>query len=225
MTTEETLYTGEVTNIVALIKSAGFPPEAFVLMERMPREVIGKGQAQLALLRFARLQNFKNTIDDVTSYTSGRVFHPDFELRWEQDAVTAGKSSVVYIGAERNLPGLTKSNRYTVQPEDEDVTTRNQRPRQRYYLFGERLDEDKQGKMGITPEDGYEYYAETRVPRLLLYPKIENKDGKAPDRLQLIVREYHVFGIDSQTGKKREEGRTYRFVKLVAPEEKEEEQA
>jgi hypothetical protein len=224
MTTDETLYTGEVTNIATLIESFDFPLEAFVLMEQMPREVIGKGQAQLALLRFVRFQDLKNGID-ITSYMSGRVFNPDFELRWEQDALTPGKTSVVYIGADRKLPGLTKSNTYTVQPENEDSPTKNKKQGRQYYLFGELLDETKQGKMGIVPENGYQYYAETRVPRLLLYPEIKKEDGKSPDRLQLIVREYRLVAIDPQTPQKPEEDRTYRFVNLVAPEDKEEKQA
>ena len=113
-----------------------------------------------------------------------------------------------------------KSNTYTLQPENEDKTKDTDHERW-YYLFGERLDEIKQGKMDIAPQDGYEYYAETRVPRLLLYPEIKMKQGKSPDRLQLIVREYRLIVIDPQTQQKREEGRTYRFVDLVPPKEEE----
>jgi hypothetical protein len=199
MTAEETLYIGTVTNIAALIEACDFPPETFVLVERAPRVVIDDVQERRDLLRFALLSDGV----DIASYTSGRVFNPDFELRWEQDALTVGKTSVVYIGTERNLPGLTKS-KYTLQTEKEEP---------QYYLFGERLDEDKLNKMAIEPREGY--YAETRVPRLLLYPTI--KRGKSPDRLQLIAREYRLIVSDRE--QEREEGRTYRFVKLVTPKE------
>ena len=219
MTAEETLYTGTVTNIAALIEACDFPPKTFVLVERAPRVVIDDKRERLDLLLFARIRDLNNGID-IASYTSGRVFNSDFELRWEQDALEVGKTSVVYIGQDRNLPGLTKSNTYTLQPENEDKTKDAGHERW-YYLFGERLDEIKQSKMDIAPEDGYEYYAETRVPRLLLYPEIKMKQGKSPDRLQLIVREYRLIVIDPQTQQKREEGRTYRFVDLIPPKEEE----
>lgn len=212
MTAEETLYTGTVTNIAELIEACDFPLEAFVLVERAPRVVIDDPRERRDLLHFARLSDGVA----MASYTSGRVFNRDFELRWEQDAVTAGKISVVYIGSDRNLSNLTRSSKYTLQAEIEEKNEDKDSGR-RYYLFGERLDEDKQNKMAIEPHENY--YAETRVPCLLLYPTIK---GKSPNRLQVIVREYRVIAIDPQ--EKSEEGRAYRFVDLV-PAREEEKQA
>ncbi len=157
MTSEETLYTGTVTNIAALIGSCDFQPEAFVLVERGPRIVIDDQRERRDLLRLAEK-------------------HGDEENGW------------------------------------------------RYYLFGERLEEDKLSRMSIEPEEGYAYYAETRVPRLLLYPEIKDKDGKLPKRLQVSVREYRLIFTDPKTQQKREEGRTYRFVNLVKAREEEKEE-
>ena len=200
MTAEETLYTGTVTNIATLIEACNLPPEAFVLVERVPRVVIDDAQERCDLLRFARLSDGVA----IESYTSGRVFNLDFELRWEQDAVTVGKTNVVYIGIKRNLPGLTKSKR-KLQTEDRE---------RHYYLFGERLGQDMLSKMGIEPEEGY--YAETRVPRLLRYPTLGQ--GQQPQRLQITARKYRFTELE----KSREEGRTYRFVNLIPAEEVEE---
>lgn len=77
MTQEETLYTGTVTNMAALIEACNLPPEAFVLVERVPHVVIDDSQERSELLRFAR---FSDGVA-VESYTSGRVFNLDFELR------------------------------------------------------------------------------------------------------------------------------------------------
>ena len=202
MTTMETLYTGLVPDIAALVEACHFPQKSYVLVERQPKTIIEQSERQ-NLLRFARLEDGIN----IASYTSGRVFNHEFELRWEQDAVIQGQTSVIYIGVERELPGLKKSE-WIVQPDDESKDKDKER---HYYLFGERLDLDKQSKMGIEPREGYEYYAETRVPRLLLYPRLE---GRQLQRLQLTAREYRLIG---QKGE--EQGRTYRFLDLIEAKE------
>lgn len=196
MTIKETLYTGPVTDIASLVEACNLPPESYVLVERQPKAIDGERERP-DLLRFARLRDGIR----IASYTSGRVFNRDFELRWEQDAVTVGETSVVYIGVERELPGLTKSE-WTLQPENDE------RP---YYLFGERLDQDRQIEMGIEPEEGN--YAETRIPRLLHYPSLE---GQQPQRLQIVAREYRL----AEQEKGVEQGRAYRFLDLKPAEER-----
>lgn len=209
MTTKEMLYTGAVTDIAALVVACNFPQNSYVLVERQPRTVVGESERQ-DLLRFDRLKNVIGEDGiDLASYTAGRVFHENFELRWEQDAVKVGEASVVYIGVERELPGLKKSD-WTVQPEDED--TEHPEKKHHYYLFGELLDQDKQSKMGLDHQEGYEYYAETRIPRLLRYPNPEQ--GRQPQRLKLTAREYRL--IDQ---KDVEQGRAYRFMNLIEAQE------
>jgi hypothetical protein len=208
-TKEEMLYTGTVTDIAALVEACHFPPESYILVERQPRTVVGDGERQ-NLLRFDRLKDVLNKSGfDIGSYTSGRVFHQDFELRWEQDAVAAGKTSVVYIGVERELPDLKKRD-LTVQPEDKDKE--HPEKMHHYYLFGELLSQDKQARMGLNQQEGYEYYAETRIPRLLRYPNPEQ--GRQPQYLKLTVREYLLIDPEGE-----EQGRTYRFLKLVEAKE------
>ena len=139
MTTKETLYSGPVTDIAALVEACHFPPKSYVLVVRQPKTLAGERERQ-DLLRFARLEDGI----DIASYTSGRIFHQDFELYWEQDAATQGQASVVYLGVERELPGLKRSE-WTVQPEGKE---------RHYYLFGERLDLDHLRKMSIEPQEG-----------------------------------------------------------------------
>ena len=168
MATEEILATGVVQDITAFIAACGFPPEAFVLVERLPQHVLAHQQERQDLLRFAHLSD---SIEP-SLYTSGRVFHPDFELRWKQEAQ---RTRVVYLGQARDLPELSPGKKL-------DEWQAGLQPREKsYYLFGEYLNKKRLEQMGL-PE-GQGYYAEVRIPRLLQYP------AKA-QRVQLIVREY-----------------------------------
>ena len=123
MAIEEMLASGAIQDIAAFITACEFPPEAFVLVERLPQEVIANRQERQDLLRFARLDNGL----DPGRYTSGRVFHPDFELRWEREM---HRTRVVYLGQARKLPELQM------------IKLREEwQPRQsNYYLFGASLD-------------------------------------------------------------------------------------
>lgn len=168
MATEEILATGVVQDITAFIHACRFPPAAFVLVEQLPQHVIAHPQERQDLLRFARLSDGI----DAGLYTSGRVFHPDFELRWEPEA---HKTRVVYLGQARDLPELSPGKKL-------DEWQAGLQPREKsYYLFGKYLNKKELERMGL-PE-GQGYYAEVRIPRLLQYPE------KAR-RVQLVVREY-----------------------------------
>lgn len=201
MAIQEIVYTGTVTDIKALIEACQLPAEAYVLVEWQPKTII-EDDVRQNLLRFGRLKDKdakgKERIE-IASYTSGRVFNEEFELRWGQDAAEMGKTSVVYVGKEHELPAEL----------ERKATAQSDGDARQYYLFGERLDRDKQKVMGIEPPREYEYYAETRVPRLLLYPEV----GRAKQylRLQVVSREYRLTEI--KTGS--EMGRVYRFLKLI----------
>lgn len=196
MTGEETLYTGTAEQISSLVEACDFPRDAFVLVERLPQTVVVDAQERNDLLRFARLHDNL----DLASATSGRVFHPDFELRWERDAGSK-ITGVVYLGVDRKLPGLTKREG-TLRPEGDA---------REYYLFGELLGSGRLVEMGIAPLESEEaYYAEVRIPRLLRYPKVGNV--RRPYRVKLVVREYNHPVL----------GRVSRFLDLVAAEDKEE---
>lgn len=163
----EILATGLVENIAAYIAACAFPPESFVLAEHFPRQVVADPQERQDLLRFARLADGI----DLSLYTSGRVFHRDFELRWERDS---RGTRAVYLGRARDLPALTMLDKW------QEGLQQDQRS---YYLFGAHLRAETLEHMGL-PE-GQGYYAEVRIPRLLRYPE------KAR-RVRLVVCEYRV---------------------------------
>ena len=191
---EEILCTGSVHDLATLVAAFNFPPEAYVLVERLPQQVVNDAERQ-NLLRFARLHDIDRPRDriDIASYTSGRIFYRDFELRWEKDSsgtnVVFLGTKEVYRGAQRDIPELTP---------DEDTLKElvPQAPRY-YYLFGQLLDADEREQMGIKAAEGEEYYAEVRIPRLLRYPDPEPSAPKKAQRVQLTVREY----ADNRTGR------------------------
>jgi hypothetical protein len=118
-------------------------------------------------------------------YTFGRIFHADFELRWQGEAEQV---RVVYIGNERKIPFLGPIEHPELEKRAEQ---------QCYYLFGERLRENQAERIGKPV--GKEDFAEARIPRLLHYP-INGQKRYA----QLVVQEY----LDKATGQVA----LYRFV-------------
>lgn len=181
MANEEVLSTGQVSDLTAFLVSCAFPPESFVLVEQIPGHVFANPREGEGLLRFVRLSDAV----DLNMFTSGRVFHQDFELRWERESVGTQTVRVVYLGKAEALPT-------ELSPDQKlDQWRAGLEPRsRRYYLFGTLLSTQQVQQMGL-PENQHAY-AEVRVPRILYYPV------KAP-RLQLVVREY----IEKSTGQVR----------------------
>ncbi len=121
-------------------------------------------------------------------YTSGRIFHTDFELRWQWEAEQV---RVLYIGNERKIPFLKMIEHPELEKRSEQ---------QSYYLFGERLRNNQSDQSErIGKPVGAEDFAEARIPRLLHYP-IKGQKRYA----QLVVQEY----LDKATGQVA----LYRFV-------------
>jgi hypothetical protein len=188
---EEILATGTTKDIAALIDTCGWPGEAFVLCEQLPQRVIEE-EERYELLRFARLSD-DGIMPLIAASTWGRVFHPDFELRWEK-----GRSAyqVVYLGTQSAPPML--------KPDEETGKHLAKNPQLRsYYLLGEALGDDDLQEMGI--EGKGSYYAEVRIPRLLNYPI-----NRKAQRVKITVREY----VDAITGQVA----LFRFQDLVAGE-------
>lgn len=188
----EMFCTGSVNDIAALIAECHFISEEqskpLFLAESLPQHVVGSPEERRDLLRFAQFA----TDIPFAKYTSGRIFHQDFELRWEKND---GKIDVVYVGTERRLPSALKVVR--------DLDLKKREEPKYYYLFGTRLNADELQEIGIPPEPGY--YAEVRIPRLLRYPAPEGAM-----RVQLAVCEY----VDEATGKVE----LFRFQGLKAAE-------
>lgn len=131
---------------------------------------------------------------DFDHATSGRIFHPDFEIRWERND---GKIQVVYLG-KADPKMLSLANNHT------SLLTQCKAEKKRYYLFGERLSPTQVQRIGPPAQDGD--FAVLRIPRLLRY-----KTAPAgAQRVRLVVREY----VHQQTGQLL----IFRFEDLVPGE-------
>ncbi len=181
----EMLYSGSVDDLVSLIHKCQFPSDALILAESLPQHVVD-AKKRRELLLFAEF----DTNWPFASYTSGRVFHRDFELRWEKNN---GKLQVVYLGIERELPELEKS---TLKLEPMGQL-------KYYVLFGKRLGNRLSTKeleqIGVPEVERDFIFAELRIPRLLHYPV--KKDNR--ERVRLAVREY----VEAPTDKKESQGK------------------
>jgi hypothetical protein len=188
MPTEEVLTTDEVNDLNTFVSSCKFPEESFVLLEEIPSRVLTDRKDREGLVRFATLNN---TID-LSTTTSGRIFHTSFEIRWQRETSRIpGQPSfrVVYVGVPATLPAQLPPG----QPLGTWGTAglRALEPRS-YFLFGTILSNDQVVNIGLQSEHlpaDLHLYAEVRVPRLLYYPL-------RGQRLQLIVQEY----VDKSTG-------------------------
>lgn len=163
----EILLTGLIDDLSGLIETCSFLAEALFLVEMLPRHIVEANDRQ-HLLRFA---HFNKEID-FASYTSGRFFRPDYELRWAQ---IEGKTHVIYLGEERAIPDLRVPDDITLR--DYKIQSAN------YYLFGEKLKEPVRNRRGVLDDEID--FADARVPRLLRYPV-----SPEAQRVRIIVREY-----------------------------------
>ncbi len=172
---EEVLYTGQITvnDFPQFVTECDFSPEAFVLAERFPEQVITKIKERQDLLRFT---HFERDIP-FADYTSGRVFDEYAELRWEKQGNTM---QVVYLGAKERAQVLLQ---YKLQ-ESNELDKLKSAGEKKYFLFGERLAPEDLQKIGPAAEPGD--FAEIRIPRLLRYPVQQDKQRY----VRLVVREY-----------------------------------
>lgn len=159
--------------LAMLLAQCAFLQDGTFLGEKVPHQIV-LPQERDALLCFERFNAEQSY--NYARYTTGRIFHPNFELRWQHEQDGA---RVIYVGVERDVPFLEPI------PALKLVRSKQQ---QSYYLFGKRLG-DRAERIGAPAAEGD--FAEARIPRLLCYP-IRGKQPYA----QLIVREY----LDSETG-------------------------
>jgi hypothetical protein len=141
--------------------------EVFFLGEILPACIITTAKEREPLIHIAP---FDTTIPYV-QYTFGRIFHRDFELRWQSEE---NHLHVIYAGIERDIPRLKPEMRLIKQP-----------LAKKYYLFGKRLSAQRLKEIGKPARPGD--FAETRIPRLLHYPEAVSGQG---EYIQVVVQEY-----------------------------------
>jgi hypothetical protein len=177
--TTELLYVGMVADIKPILDECHIPEDAYFLGEQLPQHVVGTLEERQNLLLFVPY----SANLPFGAYTSGRVFHRDFELRWEKEE---DKLRVVYLGTHEHCPAsLTFVQEVSMQAT------------KFYYLFGERLRPDDLQKIGKPVREGD--FSEVRIPRLLRYPPVKSSSR----RVQLAVCE----SIEERTGQVEQ----YRF--------------
>jgi hypothetical protein len=193
--TDEMLRSGEVQNISTLITDREFPEKTRVLLEKLPEQVIPPSNRQnlLCMVEFDPTFELISKLD-FDHATSGRIFHPDFELRWDR---SNGKTQVVYLGNDepKMLSLVNNHNSLLMQCSER---------KKYYYLFGERLSSDQVKRIGGPADDGD--FAVLRIPRLLRYKTAP----PGAQRVWLVVREY----VHPQTGQLL----IFRFEDLVPGE-------
>jgi hypothetical protein len=161
--------------LAQLLEKCTFLHQGTFLGEDFPLDLVSEKERD-RLIRFIRF-DAALTYEMYAQYTSGRIFHADFEVRWQPEGDMV---RVLYIGSEQKMP-LLEVLKY---PELEKRVEQ-----QSYYLFGERLKNSRTVKIGkpVSAED----FAEARIPRLLHYPI-----GGEKRYAQLIMQEY----LDKATG-------------------------
>ena len=162
-----------IDTLQGIVDACDFGRQARLLAERLPMSDMAQQTRQNSLIF-----SYFVASSSCSTYTSGRVFQDDRELRWERQGNTM---HVVYVGpAEYEVAlqayGLKKSPVL-------DTLTKRAEPTY-YYLFGERLRPEDVAKLGRVAQAGD--FAVVRIPRMLRYPVEANGERYA----RLVVCEY-----------------------------------
>lgn len=167
----EYLYTGLISadEMPQIVAACHFTQSALFLAEHLPQQPIASPQEGRNLLCFAA---FTEKLAGVcASYSSGRIFQEDRELRWEMQGE---KLRAIYLGAgeEDQFAGRLQS--------DETLTRLRKKEKPTWYaLFGERLASDDLERLRKVAQPGD--FAVVRIPGILRYPVAD--DGRKYARL------------------------------------------
>jgi hypothetical protein len=189
----ETIYWSTLPDLKPVIQALDCPPETLMILESIPQAFLSPQERQEGL----RFEKF-NPGEDFNLWARGRIFHPQFELRWEREGEVF---KVVYMGS-KNLAELGFQEEKDLDLSHSSLVD--------YYLWGRKVEDEDLKKIG-QPEGGTSaasqgLFVESQIPRLLYYP-IEGKSRqKKKFRIRLKVKEY----LDPDTAKQI----YYRFVGL-----------
>lgn len=163
---------GTTENLFPIVQALACPPTSLMMLERVPSTFLSDDEREkgICLRKYDISENFE-------AWEQGRIFHDDFELRWEkQDSAFA----VVYIGGTKELPMTNSRPLSNLETQDES-----------YYLWGEKVTADTLELIG-QPETT-NLFLELQIPRLLHYP-VSRKNKKF--RVKLSARHY----LNTETG-------------------------
>ena len=168
----EQLCWGTTRDLIKIVSELTYPPETLMILERVPTSFLSDAERKnsICLRKYNPDENFE-------TWERGRIFHNDFELRWEKHNADF---VIVYIGESKTLtlPHI----KLLSGVESHDVS---------YYLWGERMTADT--LKSIDQPDAENLFLELQIPRLLSYP-VSNQQDKL--RVKLSARHY----LNSETG-------------------------
>lgn len=158
---------GTTQKLLPIVQSLDCPPDSLMMLECVPSTFLSDNERAkgICLGRYDASENFED-------WEQGRIFHDNFELRWEkQDSAFV----VVYIGEPKDLPMLDNNRELSdFELHDHD-----------YYLWGEKVTADALELIGQSETENL--FLELQIPRFLHYP-VTNRNNKS--RVKLSVRHY-----------------------------------
>lgn len=168
----EQIRWGTTENLLPIVRALDCPPESLMMLERVPSTFLSDDEREkgICLRQYDASENFE-------AWEQGRIFHDDFELRWEKQDSTF---TIIYIGEPKELPMLDTKELSDFEPHDDN-----------YYLWGEKMTTDTLQSIG-QPETA-NLFLELQIPRLLHYP-VPNRNEKF--RVKLSARHY----LNAKTG-------------------------
>ena len=168
----EQLCWGTTEELLKIVSELIYPPDALMMLEHVPTAFLSDDEREngICLRKYTPDENLE-------AWERGRIFHKDFELRWEKHNTSF---VIVYIGELKTLtlPHI----KLLSNVESYDVS---------YYLWGERMTADT--LKSIDQPDTENLFLELQIPRLLSYP-VSNQQDKP--RVKLSARHY----LNSETG-------------------------
>lgn len=215
----EKLYTGKISSddFQQLIASWNFlenTDDTWVLAEQIPEHVVANPKdpaerKKMLLFKLFKSEESEKQALQLTGYSSGRIFQENMEIRWEK---LDGQMHVVYLGTEKYTSalrhyGLQDNSKILDEIQAESPKTKS------YYLFGKWL-KDEDIKYKDKQEKEAEYFAEIRIPQLLLYPVKPSK----PD--ELATKPFVCLQVCEYTNKDTGIAELFRFQKLESSEGK-----
>ena len=168
----EQICWGTTEKLLPIVQALECPSESLMMLERVPSTFLSDDERKkgICLRKYDASENFE-------AWEHGRIFHNDFELRWEKQG---GAFVVVYIGEPKALPMLDTRPLLDFETQDDS-----------YYLWGEKMTADILEI--IDQQETTNLFLELQIPRLLHYP-VSNRNERS--RVKLSARHY----LNSETG-------------------------
>lgn len=162
----EQICWGTTEELLPIVQALGCLTESLLMLERVPSAFLSDDERQRGIC----LRKF-DAEEKLEVWEQGRIFHKDFELRWEKHD---GVFVAVYIGKLKVLPMPHTKPLSDFEVQDDS-----------YYLWGEKMTADTLTL--IDQSETANLFLELQIPRLLRYP-VSNRNERF--RVKLSARHY-----------------------------------